>query len=350
MYHIEAKIGPPANPAKSWHHGQKQHTWQVIAGPLLFVMKISGLYHENIQSIGIVLVSDLGGKKRKYIRARLLMFYQVFVVFILWLNLIRFITSFTLNLTNEGLIFYDHIAYGTWLFQVAANSSVLFWVCWNTDSLPLFQKHWNSHFQGNLEPPVDGSHKVLRHGTVFAAVCAVLGCLMTMINISTFSVLVFTFGTDSAFALPICGPFSSEMFCALALAIPYSTTPAWVFPLLLFSLMCHIISDQFSQLNTEFVSSLSENSSIDSALLNSFRRRHAILCHSVELADNVLSPFAAFTYITNIPIVIFILYQLSYQDDIFYIGVSIFWILCTMISISVLSYFAVKVHEKVILN
>ena len=349
---------PPATPEKVWHQEKKYNAWQEIAGPLIFAMKIFGLYHENTQSIGIVQVSDsnLAGKtRRSNIRARFLMFYQVCVVFILWLNLTRFITSFTVTFINEGLILYDHIAYGAWFIQVAINSSVLFWVCWNTNALPLFQKHWNSLIQRNSGFPVKESHKTLRHDFAtkkdkFATACAVLGCFIAILNTSFLVILVFTFGTDSTFALPTCGPFTSEVFCALTLTIPYSTSAAWVFPLLLFSVMCHIITDQFSQLNAEFVSSLSENSSIDFALLNSFRRRHAVLCRSVELADNVLSPIAATSYITNISIIIFILYQLFDQTDIFYIGLSLFWIACTMMGISILSYFAVKVNEKVILN
>ena len=354
MHHMNAKIEPPTSLGRICHHGQENHSWQETAGPLIFVMKIFGLYHENLPIVGVEQVADLqpqAKNRSSNIRTRLLMFYQVGVVVVLWLNVIRLVTSFITKIIFDGLISYDDISYGAWLCMGTANSMVLFWACWDTNALPLFEKHWNTHFQNNLGPPVDGSDKTSLVGTKknkFATVCAVLGCFITVSNTCALSTLTFAFGTESDIAQITCGPFTSKVSCAFVFALSYSTTPAWIFPPFLFSLLCHMISKQFSKLSADFVSTFSESSAIDSALLNSFRKRHAVLCRSVELADNVLSPIAAITYITGIPIAIFLLYLLFQKNDLFSILMYLTWLLCISITLSIVSFFAVKVHEKVI--
>ncbi|XP_072167391.1 uncharacterized protein [Diadema setosum] len=85
----------------------------------------------------------------------------------------------------------------------------------------------------------------------------------------------------------------------------------------------------------------------DTRMLEWFRQRFNILCRSVELTDKMFSPLIAIAYMTNIPNVIFLLYQLWFdQRSIMdYVTIS-FWIGSGLTNMCLISYFAVMIHER----
>ncbi|XP_030833169.1 uncharacterized protein LOC115920745 [Strongylocentrotus purpuratus] len=259
----------------------------------------------------------------------------------------------------SGRFRQDHITLVVWYYNTAANNSIMFAMCYRENGMALFRRHWNSSatslharstcslLQATHNLKMDVDPKVPKRHNKFAVDAAIICSCFSLLNTASFGYLAFGFGISPASSFGLCGPWYSELFCGINMISPFFGSVACVLPVALYSLICRSISAQFTNLSEEFDQVVNSPRPMDKTILNCFRRRHAIVCHTVEVADDVFSLFAAVMYLANVPCGIFLLYQLFYLgSEWFYVGLTLFWLFCYFGNVSVLSYFAVQVHEK----
>ncbi|XP_041464230.1 uncharacterized protein LOC121415159 isoform X2 [Lytechinus variegatus] len=341
--------------------------WNEMLEPLLFALKVVGVFHETTfkgalktrdqtEGSGWFPDADPEPPRSRSWRNGLSRVYHAFVCIYLWLNAIRM--TYVISLSVR----YDLITLQVYFYVVSICNTIMFAVCYREKRMPLFQRHWNSSvtflntrrtkcsFDGKIlktkAENLNGNPKRYTKSAVFVTITCIC---MTLFNFATMTFLTFGFGgLNPLSSSGICGPWLTELFCGINLIFALYATAAYIFPGALYSLICHNISLKFDNLSEEFDQVLSSSHPIDKKTLNCFRRRHAIICHTVEVADDVFSPLVGVNYSTNIPLIIFLLYQLFYiaGGDLIYTGLTLFWLLSCSTSVLLLSLFTVRVHDK----
>ncbi|XP_054755863.2 uncharacterized protein LOC129261859 [Lytechinus pictus] len=347
--------------------------WNEMLEPLLLALKIVGVYHETSFKGALKTQDQTEGSERfpdadpEPPRSRswqnsLSRVYHAFVCIYLWLNAIRVTYAIVLN-DRYGMFKQDQITLQVFFYIVSLCNTVMFAVCAKEKCMPYFRHHWNSsvtslytrrtHCSLDETTPntkneiYENRHKNSKRYDKWAIFVTITCTCVTLINFVSLGFLTFGFGLNPLSSSGICGPWLSEYFCGFNLLFAGFAIATYIFPIALYSLICYNISSQFENLSEEFDKSLNSPHRIDKKTLSCFRRRHAVICHTVEVADDVFSPLIGVIYSTNIPLIIFLLYQLFYlADGGFYISLTSFWILSCSTNVSLLSYFSVRVHEK----
>nr|XP_054755852.1 uncharacterized protein LOC129261847 [Lytechinus pictus] len=263
-----------------------------------------------------------------------------------------------------GIFSQELITMQVYFYIVSICNTIMFVVCYRDKCMPYFRRHWNSSVTSlqtrrthcsldkttlNTKYEInENQHKTpVRYNKWAMLVTVTCTCVM-LINIAGMVFSTFGFGLNPLTSMGICGPWLSEPFCGINLIFAVYSNAAYAFPGALFSLICHNISLQFENLSEEFDQALNSSHPIDKKTLNCFRRRHAVICHTVEVADDVFSPFVGVVYLTNIPLIIFLLYELFYlaNGNLLYISMTLCWLLVCSTNVLLPSLFAVQVYEK----
>ncbi|XP_063955440.1 uncharacterized protein LOC129260550 [Lytechinus pictus] len=344
--------------------------WNEMLEPLLLVLKIVGVYHETAfkgalrtqdQTEGSGWFPDADPEPPRSTWSRswrngLSRVYHAFVCIYLWLNAIRM--TYVISLSVR----YDQITLQVYFYVVSICNTIMFAVCYREKGMPLFHRHWNSSvtflntrrtqcsFDRTLNTKAENLHGNPKQYTKSAVFVTITCICMTLFNVATMIFLTFGFGgLNPLSSSGVCGPWLTELFCGINLIFAVYATTAYIFPGALYSLICHNISLQFNNLSEEFDQALNSPHPIDKMTLNCFRRRHAVICHTVEVADDVFSPLIGVIYSTNIPLIIFLLYQLFYiaDGDLIFTGLTLFWLFSCSTTVLLLSFFTVRVHDKV---
>ncbi|XP_041463739.1 uncharacterized protein LOC121414740 [Lytechinus variegatus] len=347
--------------------------WDEMLEPLLLALKIVGVYHETAFKGALKTQDQTEGSERfpdahpepprsKSWRNSLSRVYHAFLCIYLWLNAIRMTYSIVLN-DRYGMFKQDQITLQVFFYIVSICNTVMFAVCAKEKYMPYFRHHWNSSVtslntrrthcsldettHNTKNEMYENRHENSKRYDKWAIFVTITCTCVTLVNVASLGFLTFGFGLNPLSSSGICGPWLSEYFCGFNLIFGGFAIATYIFPIALYSLICYNISSQFENLSEEFDKSLNSPRRFDKKTLNCFRRRHAVICHTVEVADDVFSPLLGVIYSTNIPLIIFLLYQLFYlADDGFYISLTSFWLLSCFTNVSLLSYFSVRVHEK----
>nr|XP_054754495.1 uncharacterized protein LOC129260554 [Lytechinus pictus] len=348
--------------------------WNEMLEPLLLTLKIVGVYHETAfegalktqgqaEGSGWFPDADPEPPRSKSWRNGISRVYHALVCIYLWLNTIRMTYAIVLN-DRYGIFSQELITMQVYFYIVSICNTIMFVVCYRDKCMPYFRCHWNSSVTSlqtrrthcsldkttlNTKDEInENQHKTpVRYNKWAMLVTVTCTCVM-LINIAGMVFSTFGFGLNPLTSMGICGPWLSEPFCGINLIFAVYSNAAYAFPGALFSLICHNISLQFENLSEEFDQALNSSHPIDKKTLNCFRRRHAVICHTVEVADDVFSPFVGVVYLTNIPLIIFLLYELFYlaNGNLLYISMTLCWLLLCFTNVLLPSLFAVQVYEK----
>ena len=120
---------------------------------------------------------------------------------------------------------------------------------------------------------------------------------------------------------------------------------AWVLPVLLFCVVCTVLSGMFENLQKKL--STQNSTSIN---IGSLRQEHHRLCETVALADKVFSPYLLVVISLHIPLICFNFHQLlknSNEGNISYIITVLYWWIGLSGEVAVILVFGIRVNEKV---
>lgn len=322
--------------------------WDEVARPLKMVMTIFGLYHEK----GTRKIHHESVVKEKifFIIPKI---YQILVVLFLWYNFLRAVASFWLIKTPDML--YDNVSVCTWGFLVAANNTIFLKICHKRNIVRLIANQsklcllpvgasQNERLNKNHVKPSWMKYRS------FALAGSIVGLCGLCLNSA--AILFMIYGTDqsSVSYKLLCLPWYSGPACGISSVFAVYGSAAWALAMVFIAFTCHILSGQLTQLTNDFTETFGRVQHSEANLLNSYRRKFSLLCRSVELADEMLSPLIAVAYCTNIPVIIFLLYQIwdrFFEEELSYVLIYSLWVMANAINIGVISYYAVTVHEKV---
>ncbi|XP_041463834.1 uncharacterized protein LOC121414845 [Lytechinus variegatus] len=341
---------PPLEP-KEDSISDAQILWEKVARPLKIPMIIFGLYHEKGTKI-IYPESAFKGGSLPFLAMRI---YHILIMLYLWFNFARFLVSFQMTGSHHSQdLTYNNISVSSWAFLVAANNTVFLKICYKGDIFQLIANHSKLCFRAvQSEDGASNRRQIQSSWTKyrsFAIGGTIIGLCASCANIAAILFMNYGLEESSIYHRVMCFPWSSDLACGLSAVFAVYGSATWTLTVVFIAFICYIMSGQFAQLTRDFAKTFGERRNFDAKLLDSFRRNFNTLCRSVELADEMLSPFVAIAYCTNIPGIIFLLYQVWFPDigtGTSYHLIASFWIVGTVLNLAIVSYFAVTVHEKV---
>lgn len=172
--------------------------------------------------------------------------------------------------------------------------------------------------------------------------------IFNIIMISCLVFIPFGYNSTSVFSFlvsaPITPSFGIHIFGVVMFAL---NSFAWMFPPILFILLCSILMSLFKQYNKTFCERIKRNNKECIDNIYQFRYAHLQLCKAVEMFDNHLKCFILFWYITNIPVGCFGLYAVigSSLEPFTRIIVG-FWVLLTFLYLIAPSIVAAVLKEE----
>ncbi|XP_025101953.1 uncharacterized protein LOC112568716 [Pomacea canaliculata] len=122
---------------------------------------------------------------------------------------------------------------------------------------------------------------------------------------------------------------------------------AWVFPIGFICLLCTVLRLQFQALTQAIQVCLSTSRSNLLRDLATFRRQHLQLCACVRVLDVVFRRLIMTSYVTNVPIICFLLYQLVTSNFDGLLSVcNIYWLINNAFCVVIISLYSAIVHEE----
>ncbi|XP_060070613.1 uncharacterized protein LOC132550537 [Ylistrum balloti] len=168
----------------------------------------------------------------------------------------------------------------------------------------------------------------------------------------SFAGIIFQSVTDfnKDFAAGITNPFPQRNIAALLFfsGLHLWETGAWLFPILLQSTLFTFLGNSFSTLNTNLIRIMEDNDKRISQNIKDLRRKHLQLCKTVAILEQDTSYLLTGTYVTNVFLICFIVYQMVTAGSwpiYSYVSFSS-WVLMNVTVILTISHTAAKVNEK----
>ena len=316
--------------------------WKKIAQPLTMTMKIFGLYHERTSK------PESRSRLQSFVFP-LQVIYHILIMGLVWFNFVRSIVSFHGHLD----IAFDLIPTTAWSFYVASTCTVLFKVIYKREVIKMIANQSKLCFclersSGNACKDIKLAWRKYRSFAVFSGIFSTF-----LVFLNTAAVGYYIYApqiNDGTFDSVAILPWSSTVASGIITVLGFYASAAWILPVAFFAFICRILAGQLDELESDFRRAFCKRHAIDIESLDLYRRHFLILCRSVEMADEMLSPLIAVTLAVNIPIVIFLLYQIWFSTTgILFIIISAFWTFGGLVSCSIISYYAIQVNEKVTL-
>ena len=267
---------------------------------VFFPMKLFGLYFEdstNPSSRLSVLVKRL---------------YQCFDLLVLWLNVGKTLAAFWVG---DDLLASAGVTYVLWPpllwnLQTALQGSICFFTMRITSkksSLKSLMLYWNS--QPNFHELVTEPFmiKCIKRTLLVVYVVMAFNAVFYALNMFLPSESL------NPYKQSLVSPFSSNstvvrvVFCVISLYC----TAAWLMPFAIFTAVCLTLIHQCRRLRKTLRLTAS-TSEIRRVII--LRQQHASLCGSVRRVDNLFKFLTLVVYITNMPLVCFLLYELIFKS------------------------------------
>ena len=266
---------------------------------------------------------------------------------LLWFNFIRNVASFHDHLD----IVDDLVPQAAWSFFIASNCTVLFKISYKREIIKMIASQSKLCLRPNINSNNDckdikSSWCRYRSFAIFGMICTiVLVCLNSAML--GFYIHAPQFKSKSSPSVP-CLPWDSGLACWLIFVLQVYGLAAWIFPVVFFAFICHILAGQLDELERDFNKTFRRKSRFAAESLNSFRHNFLNLCQSVKIAEEMFSPFVAISLSVNILIVIFLLYQIWFTTiGTLFIIISSIWIFGALVICAIISYYGILVNEKV---
>ncbi len=283
--------------------------------------------------------------------------YAMIILVFQWINFLRLLLSFWLSFeeTSGTSSMTLRIIVTVWLFQCALYHSALWASCHN--KLPSVISSLCPVSNSSLE---DGNlceqHIFIPKYCLKVTRRKIRAITIVSWTLVLFNVLVLAFSFFGPFEKArdlmsvMIDPFPNRLATRIVCILLYVfSTAAWLFPVSLVCTLCLILKTHFSCAAKCLQDQLAASPCDFPPNLESRRRHHLALANIVSETDYVFKFLLAIGYGTNIPLAIFILYELvnTGVEDVFFFAVCVFWLLAVISIILVMSFSAALVHSKV---
>lgn len=306
---------------------------------LFFPMKLFGLYMEDVRN---PCQEEFSSRRRMAVFGKRL--YQCLVLLVLWLNVAKTLASFWIfnnHSSDNSEIFAGMI----WFLQTALQASICFFTMHITSkksSLKNLMLYWNS--QPNFDELVTEPYmiKCIKRTMI-------LTYFLVALN-SVFIALILFLPSESlqflarGFISPL--PINSTAVKAVCFVVFLYCTAAWLMPFAVFTAVCLTLIHQCSRLRKTMRLTASADGL---ARVKILRRQHSSLCGSVRKADDLFKFLTLVIYITNIPLVCFLLYHLIFvsYNDVTTLVILSWWFVHAVVIMAGVSFLGAGLNNKV---
>ena len=248
--------------------------------------------------------------------------YQCFVLLVFWLNFGKTLASFWVDEGHSG----DNtlvLAMMLWFLQTALQATICFFTMQITSkksSLKSLMLYWNS--QPNFDELVIEPYMIKSIKRTL-----LVTCFLMALN-SVFTALIAFLPSESlqllARALMSPLPIDNIAVKTVSFVVCLYCTAAWLMPLAIFTAVCLTLTHQCGRLRKAMRLTASTDGLARVIIL---RRQHSSLCGSVRKADNLFKFLTLVVYVTNIPLLCFLLYHLIFvqYNDTTTVFILSFW-------------------------
>ena len=333
-----------------------------VTRPVTFSMKLFGLWHDRSPTGVVIHPSDQvnGAQPGKTtsvwsVLNRLAIFYHIFITLLLWFDFFRFFVIIA------PMITFQKMSYVCWFLQTAATNAVLFLACYRSCKIQKFYLFWQNSSAAEKhradsnprqadKPSLKPACSLQRKKFQKVGILAALAGWFFVLGSYPFS-LYFTFGYEGhGFGRLMCWPWTNDIVCGFLQVIHFFALASHKFPIFYICLLCYILSERFDAVTKSFEKHNPMGTLANSEVLEATRRQHNILCLLTAQCDYIFSTVIAIAFATNIPLLIFLMYDLYVNGSTsswFGIAASCYWSISNFLNILLLSWFCSLLNEKV---
>ncbi|RDD45163.1 hypothetical protein TrispH2_002586 [Trichoplax sp. H2] len=278
--------------------------------PILCILKVFGIYYSNREHRTSMLADcQLKKKRSRKTFFTPLRIYGLAVCLVLWINTGRFWANIFTYQNTSWMPFV--ILYVLWLFQVAGNVSLYYYMCHR--KLPILFKHISKIQSNESQDFLACIGRYTRKrciyflipATIFASINIVFPIFSQFGPITELRAVMDVINSpwQNSTVFPYVYIFAIHVYCTIA----------WIYPMVLFCLCCLIMAHKFHTLTKRFKKAILRNNSDIIRTLAIYREQHLAYCVITELLSDTFSLFIGYLYVTNLAIACFNLYRLIFN-------------------------------------
>ena len=272
---------------------------------VFFPMKLFGLYFEDVLN---PCEQDFSSRRRLVFVKRT---YQLFVLLILWANFFKTLTAFWIDkdlVSTAGI--HALLPLLLWFLQSALQGTICFFTMQLTpkkSSLKSLLLYWNT--QPNF-------HELVTEPYMIKCVKRTLLVVyfLMVFNAVLYGLILFLPSESlQLLAKTIISPVPSSIAARVVFfVVSLYCTAAWLMPFAIFTAVCLTLIHQCRHLRKTLRLTASAN---EIRRVKILRQQHSSLCGSVRKVDNLFKFLTLVVYLTNIPLVCFLLYDLIFSKS-----------------------------------
>ena len=270
--------------------------------------------------------------------------YSTFVVFILWLNVIRMLFIFRDVASNSLDVIIKFTAI-IWNVICTIQCTTVYVMCTRQRN-----NIWNFYNQlQSLDPETFRELlKLVRRKCVISAIITWILFLLSFF----FNVYI-TWFTDKFDYTTV--PISAKsqyvnIMKGLNTVLQFYLNAAWLFPQAFRNMMCTIIYHLFKCLNERFAK-MRVTVDISSNIIIRFRKDHRVICKLLDTADQIFHVMTGCSIALYVVILCLMFYQILWNTDIadnhVLVGMYIFWVAGGLVMLGFISLGGAIVHQEV---
>ena len=301
--------------------------------PFLLLLKLHGLFFTKSCIV-------FGKCRRKLVSPS-----QVLATVILvlqWANLLRFVLAIRGDESFNSTSFLK-VVYILNSIMSTTNATCLYVGCFRADLIPRLFVSWSSA-RSTTNTKYMKQTKV--RSAIVSVVCfvgmwAIIGSIAKQVLTHPYFIVKYVPFSPGDLLFT---PFRVIVFCFEVFFLA-----GLVLPLVLFCVLCSLLSKEFDEVNKELEDVVSDRALLDTRF-GAIRQRHVMACELVECADRFLNPLIAVTFSMSIVGLCLMGYLLLLDEPIndpFTQFIMIIWTVVGALSLGLPCLFAVFVNSKV---
>ncbi|ELU10797.1 hypothetical protein CAPTEDRAFT_223635 [Capitella teleta] len=342
------RVAPANRGPKALSHGDndlqtiEQSLLYKTLRPMFRVMEVVGLFFISKKTSH---QQGIAGLIRNCTRAQA---YCTFILFILIINFLRTVPALT-NITSFGTVLFFKLLMIIFFYEAASRALIALISC-------IKKKGGLQEFYLNIDRvcysdkiiPYEISLRHTMHGFLVMSLVLTLGNVAVMFY-------GFFFGPSdiqelfNLYLIPVPVDLPGILaFKLFNIVLTFINSAVALLSLSFYSITCYVLYKEFEYLCRTFSMKIKEDGTfIDD--LEKFRLRHQKRCKLVEEADELFKAYIANTYLTNIPLLCLLLYNIVYTDagsSIVYRYISAYRLLYVLSQMLVLSIIATIINNQ----
>ncbi|XP_069119072.1 uncharacterized protein [Argopecten irradians] len=314
--------------------------------PILFMMKVFGIYFQETSSIGQESDTEHSVTKHKP-KVAFFKWYSVCMTVLSGLNVARYLPSFWVGVDFVPHLTVSRVILICWIVQCFFYRLCLLHAFWCDNRLA----EYFSFFDKLM---TDTCHVHLKPTCVKARRCSIivviLTCFVILLTSST-NVYFLVTSTDPGYMTSVCNPFPQTLgFKIFFLVLHTVEIGAWTVPVGFQVTLLIILRDTFTSFTNELCKITKDERGHLWQKMEDIRGKHLQLCKAVAILDRDTKYLISVNFSTNIFLVCFILYQMvatNIQIHVMGYIMFAFWLVMNFSFIASVSITAAQVNEQV---